>query len=229
MAKKIIKKTSSFLFHFVEAFFLFIFLYIILTFLISRIPINAEPQSSADVEIYILTNGVHTDIVVPAKNEIKDWTKKFSYENTLGKDTNNRLLALGWGDKGFYLETPQWSQLKASVAFNAATGLSSSAIHATYYYELKETETCIKLKISSNQYKRLVNFVLKTVKSNEDGSLQPIPTRAVSGKNDAFYEAHGKYSMFNTCNSWANNALKSCGQKCAVWTAFDGGILSKYN
>ena len=31
--------------------------------------------------------------------------------------------------------------------------------------------------------------------------------------NDAFYEAKGRYSLFFTCNTWTNNALKICKQK----------------
>jgi hypothetical protein len=53
-------------------------------------------------------------------------------------------LAFGWGDKGFYLNTPEWADLKVSTALNAAFGLSSSAIHSTFYKKLRENETCKK-------------------------------------------------------------------------------------
>ena len=48
------------------------------------------------------------------------------------------------------------------------------------------------------------------------------------GKNDAFYEATGRYSLFHTCNTWTNNALKIAGQKACVWTPFDTGIFYHY-
>jgi hypothetical protein len=35
--------------------------------------------------------------------------------------------------------------------------------------------------------------------------------------------------MFHTCNTWANNGLKSCGQKAALWTPFDSGIFGQYS
>ena len=56
-----------------------------------------------------------------------------------------------------------------------------------------------------------------------------INTDAVYGKNDAFYEANGSYSLFHTCNTWANNGLKACGQKACFWTPFDSGIFYHYD
>jgi hypothetical protein len=50
----------------------------------------------------------------------------------------------------------------------------------------------------------------------------------VYGDNDAFYEAIGSYNLFKTCNTWTNNALKSCGQKACFWTPFESGIFYQY-
>ncbi|RZJ24225.1 MAG: urease-associated protein, partial [Flavobacterium sp.] len=46
-------------------------LYLIFAFILSRIPVNSAAVSSEEISIYILTNGVHTDIVVPAKTIYK--------------------------------------------------------------------------------------------------------------------------------------------------------------
>ena len=47
----------------------------------SKIPINSEVATNHnDVAIYIKTNGVHTDIVVPVKNEVKDWRNEIKFE-----------------------------------------------------------------------------------------------------------------------------------------------------
>ena len=60
----------------------FIALYALSAFVLSKITVPAEPLVSRDVEIYIMTNGVHTDIVVPVKNEQTDWSKSVKFENT---------------------------------------------------------------------------------------------------------------------------------------------------
>ena len=45
---------------------------------------------------------------------------------------------------------------------------------------------------------------------------------------DAFYDAKGKYSLFYTCNTWANCALKAANQKASLWTVYDKGIFCHY-
>ena len=190
--------------------------------------INPHPTGSHDVIIYIQTNGDHTDVVIPMKNTIKDWSNEISYQNTKSRDTTGKYVAVGWGDKGFYLNTPTWSQLKFSVAFKAAFALSTSAIHATFCNELKEDNDCKKIMISNEQYKKLVAYIDDSFIRDVQGKVINIKTNANYDSQDAFYEAKGKYNLFFTCNSWANNALKSCGQKACLWTVSDMGIFYHY-
>ncbi len=206
----------------------FVALYLLSAYLLSRIGISAEKTDETHVAIYIITNGVHTDIVVPIRSPWIDWSRQVKFAHTQATDTAFQFLGMGWGDKGFYLETPTWADLKASVAFKAATGLSTTAIHATYYYNLKEDETCRKILISKEQYVRLIDYIIHSFQKNPDGEVINIKTNANYGKTDAFYEANGSYSLFHTCNTWANNALKACGQKACLWTPFDWGIFYHY-
>lgn len=222
------KKTVGIFLKIIAAFFAFIILYIIASLLLSKITIDKESDTKPEVEIFILTNGVHTDIVMPAKSDQIDWSRQIQFQNTKATDSTYHYIAMGWGDKGFYLETPEWSDLKASVAFKAATGLSTTAIHATYYKRMKLGEDCKSMMISKEQYSRLITYITDSFQKDPSGNFLPIKTDANYGKTDAFYEANGSYSLFHTCNSWANNALKASGQKCCFWTATDSGIFSKY-
>jgi uncharacterized protein (TIGR02117 family) len=203
-------------------------LYAAATYILPRITIEKEPNSAAEVTIYILTNGVHTDIVVPTRNAVTDWSQEIKYANAVAADTSAPYLAMGWGDKEFYLDTPSWAELKYSVAFRAAFALSTTAIHATYYAGMTESKSCKKIMISIAQYRRLVNYMTNSFKKDAKGHCINIKTTANYGKTDAFYEAIGSYSLFHTCNTWANNALKTSGQRCCLWTPFDTGIFAKY-
>ena len=66
--KKVIKTTAQVFL----AFIAFVSLYFLAAVTLPLITIPAEPAASNDVTVYILTNGVHTDIVVPVKNEQAD-------------------------------------------------------------------------------------------------------------------------------------------------------------
>ncbi|WP_205511604.1 TIGR02117 family protein [Longitalea arenae] len=196
--------------------------------ILSRLTVAPETNAPRQVTIYIKSSSVHTDLVLPVKTATKDWSQTILFENTLTGDTALDYIAFGWGDKGFYLQTPTWADLKASTALKAAFWLSSSAVHATYYKKIKEGKNCIKLVISNEQYQRLVTFIENSLQRSATGAPIAIRTAKPYGKHDAFYEARGRYSLFHTCNTWANNALKACGQKACWWTPFSTGIRHQY-
>lgn len=223
-----IKKVLKFSLRILLVFLAFIAIYLLSVWLIPYINCKEEVVSNDSIPAYIISNGVHTDIVVPVKTQYYNWSNEIPASNTIGKDSTAKWLAFGWGDKGFYLQTPTWSDLKFSVAFKAACGLSSSAMHCSYIKKIKETENCKKLTLSKAQYLRLVNFINKRLQKDDNQKNKLIITTAQYGSNDAFYEANGAYNLFYTCNTWTNEALKACGQKAAIWTAVDKGILMHY-
>jgi uncharacterized protein (TIGR02117 family) len=206
-----------------------VFLYVILALLLPLIPINAKKTTDPKVvELYILTNGVHTDLVLPVRTSQIDWSQKLPFKNTKGQKTDFRYIAFGWGDKGFYLDTPTWSQLKFSTAFKAAFWLSDSAMHCTYYKQMKEGNDCKKMMLTEQQYQDLIQFIDSRFDKDAAGHYILVPTNAVYGDDDAFYDAKGSYNFTYTCNTWANDGLKVAGQKAALWTATDFGIFRHY-
>ncbi len=203
--------------------------YLLCVFLLPYIEISAkETTEPKNIEAYILTNGMHTDLVFPVKSEEIDWSKKIPYENTLAKDSTMKYIALGWGDKGFYLDTPTWAELKFSTAFKAAFWLSKSAVHATFYQQMKEGDDCKKINLTTEQYQKLIKYVDDTFDKDASGNYIFVKTNAVYSKNDAFYEAKGSYNFLFTCNTWTNDGLKVAGQKAALWTATEKGIFQHY-
>jgi uncharacterized protein (TIGR02117 family) len=58
---------------------------------------------------------------------------------------------------------------------------------------------------------------LDSFRRDEDGRFQLIDGAAY-GSNDAFYEAHGAYHAFNTCNCWVGRGLKAAGVRTGWFT-----------
>lgn len=229
--KKTIKKIAKTLGYSIGLLIGLIVLYLGFAWLFSRIAVNkdAAVQGDKTVSIYIRTNGVHTDIVVPVKNEIQDWSREIKFSNTESGDTTFSYAAFGWGDKGFYLETPEWSDLKFSVAFKAMFHLGSTAMHVTFHRQMVTGTDCKAIKINEAQYRKLVAYLRGSFRSDEKGQVIQIPSDNDGyGKDDAFYEANGVYDLFHTCNTWANNALKACDQRACFWTPSDKGIFYQY-
>jgi uncharacterized protein (TIGR02117 family) len=224
----IIKKVLKITAFSIVAFILLIGLYFLSAYVLSRIGVAKEKNGGKDVTVYILNNGVHTDIVVPVKSLQMDWSHEIKFKNTTGKDTAMDFVALGWGDRGFYLETPTWGDLTFKTAFKAAFGLSHSAIHATFYKSMKEDKDCKRIDLSKEQYDRLIAYIQNSFTLDSVKHVIPVKTTANYNDDDAFYEAQGSYNLFHTCNTWANNGLKSCGQKACLWTPFEKGIFYQY-
>lgn len=206
-----------------------VMVYVLLALALPLIEVPAEKTDEPKtVETYILTNGMHTDLVVPVKTTYIDWSREIPFEHTQSKKTDFRYLSIGWGDKGFYLDTPTWAELKFSTAFRAAFWLSESAMHCTFYDTMTPGKDCKKIMLTPQQYARLTAFIKEKFDRDASGKVQFINTKAVYGKNDAFYDAKGRYSFLETCNTWSNQGLKTAGQKAALWTATDFGIFRHY-
>lgn len=212
----------------VELFFAILSLYIVIALFGMLIQIGdnyvAKPEG---VKIYLRTDGIHTDFILPVKSEMKDWTQVAHWKDLKGTDTTFQYVAFGWGDQGFFLHTPEWSDLKFQTAFDALFYRGTSAVHVVYQSEPQEDKLCVRLIISKEQYKNLIAYIEGTFQYKNNEAIN-IPQSGYWG-NDTFYEAHGKYSLFSTCNSWINGGLKAAELPACLWTPLSFGILEKYD
>ena len=198
--------------------------------LIERIAVPAQPTAeAATIPFYIHSNGVHTDLVMPVRSAVMDWSQELPYAHTTSGDTTYRFVGIGWGDKGFYLDTPEWKDLKLSTALGAGFWLNTTAMHVTYFRaaDLKPGPDCAYIPLTPTQYRQLIAYIQRTFERDASGQVQWLKGHSYAD-HDAFYEAKHKYSVLNTCNTWANNGLKAAGQKAALWTPFDTGMLRQY-
>lgn len=188
------------------------------------------PQNERHIAIYIASNGVHTDIVLPMKNQVFDWHSQIDPAHTAGgTQTQAAYVGIGWGDRGFYLDTPTWADLTAKTAIKAAFGLSGSALHVSYYPQAPSVdERTALLHISEQEYRQLLNEILPHFVRDEHGKTRLIPNHHYA-QNDAFYEANGRYSLFHTCNTWANERLKNSHLPAVKWTPFAHHIVQHHH
>ena len=206
----------------------FILCYGLAAWLLPLVSANTDYSGPATGElVYIRSNGVHTDIILPLRSAAKDWSTELPFANTVSDDSTLTHVAFGWGDKGFYLETKEWADLKASTALKATFGLSGSAMHVTYCQLPQVNDRCRAVRVDAATLLHLAERVEAGFAHRTDGSPQWIADRHYE-QNDAFYEGTGRYGLFFTCNTWTNSVLKECGLPAATWTATAGGILRQY-
>ncbi|HSP12289.1 MAG TPA: TIGR02117 family protein [Salegentibacter sp.] len=192
------------------------------------IPVNSDFQETNEgVEIYLQTTDVHTDIVVPLRNELKNWEEDISLQHSLSGVPEARYISFGWGDLEFYRNTPLWEDLTFKTGFRALFLKSQAALHLNFIEEPPSGEETITIKISRNQYLKLTAFLEDSFEFDAQGNVQPIRGLHYTNR-DAFYKAKGSLSLFKTCNTWTNNALKASGLKACLWTPFPEGIRYTY-
>ncbi len=222
-----IRKTLRYMGLLLLSFLAFVLLYGLCVLLFAWIPVNTEFVSTENgIELYVQSNGMHVDIVVPVKTPQIDWTTEIDVQDFDRESVPFEYIAIGWGDKGFYLETPEWENLKVSVAFKALFLPSPTAMHVTYKTtKPRLTERCKKVRISPQQCQALITYIKASFATNANGQIQLIDCCRYPTRNDAFYEANGSYTLFKTCNNWTNQALKVAGVKTAFWAPLSSSVL----
>ncbi|UPG89233.1 TIGR02117 family protein [Luteibacter aegosomaticola] len=200
-------------------------LYLVAAFVFGLVPVNRQwqPASGGEgVTVWLTTNGVHAGFALPVQDAAMDWTALFPLEHARSprplRPTD--VVYLGWGDRTFLLNVPTWSDLKASTAVYALSGLDGTAMHVAYGAPPMEGPQARRLVLTREAYQRLVAYIRASTAVDDHGHARWIPGHAYSD-DDAFYEGTGHYSLFITCNQWTRNALSASGVRTAAWSPFD--------
>lgn len=207
-------------------------------------PVNRdyrEPPSG--ITIYLRHNGVHTDLLLPVATPQADWRRAFQaadFGAPLGQmqtrlalaadippDANPlaTFVAIGWGDRGFYFDTPTWGDLSASTAIRALSGLGDSVIHVEYQPTPQPTASLRKLTLSEATYRRLVTVIDAAFARDAAGARRPYPGHGYT-VHDTFYAAQGHFSPFNTCNEWVRATLAAAGVRVPAWAPFHYALFA---
>jgi uncharacterized protein (TIGR02117 family) len=173
--------------------------------------------ASAGIEILVTSNPVHADVILPIASAAVNWRDHFPAECFAGDTQSATHVAIGWGDRGFFLQTPTWNDLKMSTAANALFWPSPTCLHVTMKSSVTTNQNTRSVRISQQQYTELVEFVIDSFRTDRNGRMRRIESAGYSW-NDAFFEAHGTYHCVNTCNSWVGRALRSAGVRTGWMT-----------
>jgi uncharacterized protein (TIGR02117 family) len=209
-----------------RAFQLFLLLVVVylLVALVGLIPVNNDFQPTPDgVEVVFTSTAVHADVVLPIANQTVDWREHLPAKCFAGDVSRATQVRFGWGNKQFYIATPTWGDLKVSTVLEALFWPSESCMHVVMERR-QDLASGRAVRISVEQYERLVRFVKESFVEDEGGRFVLIEGAAY-GPRDAFFEAHGRYHCFNTCNCWVGRAMRASGIRCGWFTPLPKTVL----
>lgn len=231
----------------VSALVVSLLLYGLAVLLLGAIPVNREYRApSQGVTIYLRSNGIHTDLVLPVVTSQIDWRREFpgsdfapplkplinqswlTLDAHIPPDRNPLAthVAIGWGDQGFYFDTPNWSDLSLLVALRAVTGTGKSVVHVEYLPTPMASGRIRKVVVTPDTYARLVAYVQAAFAAEANGARRAYPGRGYT-VHDTFYAANGSFSAVSTCNEWVRRALASAGMRVPVWAPFPYALFGE--
>jgi uncharacterized protein (TIGR02117 family) len=190
------------------------------------IPANMSwREADRGVTILVRTNGVHTWIVMPKVTPAMDW-RPFAPPEHL-RDPRwgaGDHIAVGYGNREFYLETPTWSDLSVSTAFLAFFGNGPTLLHVEHDHQPRPDEWQRPIVLRAEEYRRLAGYISARFQRDREGRTIPVLGRGY-GPADMFYEANGGYSFVLTCNEWTGRALRHAGVRTGLWTPLEQSIM----
>ena len=199
--------------------------YLIAALIGSLVPVNhswTEPEEG--VTVYLADNGVHSDIVMPAKAKGLDWTAFVPKSDFAAPNPNAGWVAFGSGEERVYLHTPRWSDITPGTIWSALTG-GKRVMHVEWVSNPAYLDRAIRLR--PEEYRRLWAAIRADFLLDEKGRPQRVDQPGY-GRSDAFYWATGKFNGLKTCNTWAASRLRLAGVKTSAWPPFVQGLTWRY-
>ncbi len=185
------------------------------------------PAADGGVQIYLRTNGVHAEFVLPAFAPY-DWGAEFPAAALIDparvpSAAPYRWLAFGWGDRDFFIVTRTWRDLRPAAAWVALSGSGRGAMHVEYVARPADYPGQ-RIAVSAAQYAALVEYLRDSFARDAHGAVQRIDAPGFFA-TDAFYEAVDVYNAFFTCNEWVRRGLARAGIRTSVWSPFDAALF----
>lgn len=178
------------------------------------LPAEATPHT-----VYLVQFGWHTALLL-------DGSSTLAMSAKLSADFRDTpYLMVGWGDGEYFVsEHAPWSKaVKALVASDYPAlqvgGRSTNPPLGAQAHDV------VALAITERGFQQLVSYIDRSIASDADGKL--IYLGKPAEHPDRFYRATGNYSVFNNCNSWISDALRTAGLPISSFNLTARGVFDQ--
>lgn len=207
--------------------FIFTGLYFLFAFGLCFFPSGSVEIKSPRIKIFVISNGFHTDILLPIKSNQIDWIERLGHP-FLKKFQDFNFISFGWGDKNFYIDSFSSDYPSMISIFKALFLPTDTLMHVDFYKTLSLREDYqVEILISDEQYEKLIQYIMESIKWNKDDTSE-IFSKIGYRDTDIFLVANGYYHLFYTCNNWTNAGLKRIGAPASIWCPFAYCILAPF-
>ena len=170
-----------------------------------------DPDRTDNKTVYIANHGLHTGIVLLKKDADP-------YMHSFDDFKSARYLEIGWGDETYY-QTEKETLWMGTRALFWPTG---SVIHVAAFQKdpavYFSNSEVIQLKLSKKGFIRLVKFIDNSFALNEKRQIIKLGSGLYG--TSRFYRAEGTFHLFNNCNTWSADAIRSSGFPISTFCLF---------
>jgi uncharacterized protein (TIGR02117 family) len=193
--------------------------YVLAGLALAMVPRNPGWRApAAGVTIWIEDNGVHTGIVMPKLAAGIDWRGDFPARDLPDpRYAGYDHVAVGWGERAFYLGTPTWSDVRLATVLHAALGSADTLLHVEHVPRPTAGDHVRAVTLSPRQYRLLAARIRAS--RGRGGAI------AGYERYDVFYPGTGRYDALHTCNAWTSDTLADAGVRVGWWTPFANGVM----
>ncbi len=181
-----------------------------------------ETLNEQTTTAYVLSNGFHSDIVLPLKGGTLPVGFPELQQDLDVSLANKDYLIVGWGSQTAYTSLLELSDLTAGIIAKALF-FDRSVLHIQPYSGSLQGPGVYRLELDSAQFDQLWSFVGQTFVVDSNAAPMLIPD-VTHGYGDVFYRAEPRFSLFYGCNAWVGEALRSAGISFGRWTPFAQSI-----
>ncbi|KQT52730.1 hypothetical protein ASG43_19860 [Aureimonas sp. Leaf454] len=177
--------------------------------LVPRRPVHPTGGRPGHHRILVLANAIHTDIALPVDRAIRE---RFAFLEEAGLPVERAdHLLIGRGGRSFYVETPNWSDLRPLPLLRSFT-LDEAVMHVGLAGPIADGEAQRTILLDDAAFEALLAAIEASF-----ASRNAIPGAAY-GPYDRFFEATGSFNALLGCNVWTAATLRRAGIATGLWT-----------
>lgn len=180
-------------------------------------------EPSNGIPIMLATNGVHTELVLPIDHNGKDWRIVFPGAGDPIKGKSPTHIAIGFGERDVFLNTPTFYDMKLSTALNVATSGGAGMIRIIPLRNPKTSANRRAFTVSDDQYAKLAAALEADLAPVSTGEPRMFETSSYD--RGRYYLSLQRYTLINTCNQWTSDRLAMAGVRTGWFTPFSGGVM----
>lgn len=189
--------------------------------------IRISDESRAQEYVFYVSSGeIHSEFVFDLTQSPYEWEEFLPVETTSQytiERSRARYLAIGWGSKRFFYEFLTWSDLSFELAVSSTLLGGPSAVHVEYSEDLRPGLRYYQIKVTRENYLKLVQFIKDSFRLDGSGQVQRIDNFNYFNR-DSFYWGRDSYHLFRTCNMWTAQGLAVAQVSRPIWAPFHFGI-----